>query len=46
MHQVAVKSAIKILRAKIAQKIHIIEKCKFLGDTLILNCTNKAFSRE
>jgi hypothetical protein len=46
IHQVAVKSAFEVLRAKIAQEIYVIGKCKFLVDSQILNWTSKACFRE
>jgi hypothetical protein len=42
IRQVSVVSAFETLRAKFAQQIDIIEKCKFLVHSQILNWTNKA----
>lgn len=47
IHQDAAKSGIEALRAKVAQQIYIIVKCKFLVNSKILNWTNRAcFSEE
>jgi hypothetical protein len=46
IYQVAVKSAVEILRARIIQQIYINGKCEFLVDSQTLKCTNKARFRE
>jgi hypothetical protein len=45
-HQIDVKSAVEMLRAKIELQIYIIEKCKFRVYSQILNWANKACFRE
>jgi hypothetical protein len=42
MHQAAIKSADGNVRAKIAQQINVIGKCKLLVDSQIFNWLNKA----
>lgn len=46
IHQYAVKSAVEVIRAKIAQQVYIIEECKFLVSSKILSRSNKACYRE
>jgi hypothetical protein len=42
----AVESSVGSLRAKIAQQVNIIGKCKFLANSRSLNWANKASFRE
>jgi hypothetical protein len=46
IYQYAVKSAVKDLKAKIAQQVYIIGNCKFMLNSQILNRMNKACFKE